>query len=126
MVAPGNLERLSGRNDQGSRGRHSSSEPGPQKAGAAIYKSRFEWSEYVTEPHTWQVRSLRGWPERTPARPYAAVRVSIFAISSSLSRRFAAARKPSTCPGFLKPTMAPVTAGWRSVQAMATAPGDAP
>ena len=48
---------------------------------------------------------------------------SISARSSSVSSRFAAARIGSTWSGRRKPTIAPSTAGLRSVQATATAPG---
>src|SRR5438552_1450839 len=48
---------------------------------------------------------------------------SIMVMSSSESSRLAASIKGSTCSGERKPTIAPSTAGLRSVQAMATAPG---
>ena len=44
-------------------------------------------------------------------------------MSSSVSSRLAAARIGSTWSGRRKPTIAPSTAGLRSVQATATAPG---
>ena len=68
----------------------------------------------------------RGPDGLRPAARQGAVSASIRATSSGVSRSEAAASNPSTCFAFLNPTIAPVTAGWRSVQAMATAPGDVP
>src|SRR5262249_15336925 len=42
------------------------------------------------------------------------------AISDAVRRKSIAPIMPSTCFGLRAPTIAPVTAGWRSVQAMAT------
>src|SRR5205823_11873469 len=51
---------------------------------------------------------------------------SISAISSSVKERSAAPTFPSTCFALRAPTMAPVTAGFRNVQAIATCPGGRP
>jgi hypothetical protein len=52
--------------------------------------------------------------------------ISISCISSSLSRKSPASATPATCSGRRIPTIAPVTAGLASVQAMATSPGVRP
>src|SRR5271168_2239476 len=56
----------------------------------------------------------------------AAAAPSISEISLALSLSSAARITPSACLALRAPTIAPVTAGWRSVQAMATSPGERP
>jgi hypothetical protein len=78
--------------------------------------------------HQFRRRGEDGPPGGLTARPPPGWRghPASSATSASVSRRFAAGSSGSTCAGFLKPTMAPSTAGLRSVQAMATAPGLVP
>ena len=58
--------------------------------------------------------------------PLARMAAAMSARSSSFNSRVAAGSQPSTCPGRRAPTMAPVTPGKGSVQAMATAAGVTP
>ena len=56
---------------------------------------------------------------------FPAMKRPISFTSASLSRKVAAPITPSTCAAVRTPTMAAVTAGCRSVQAIATSPGRA-
>jgi hypothetical protein len=62
-----------------------------------------------SQPKTARFHSLRRRTTSTPLRRLSAAPISWL-----------------TCPGFLAPTMAAVTAGCRKTQAMATSPGDLP
>ena len=66
-----------------------------------------------------------GGADPVPA-PVARTAAAMSARSSSFSSRFAAGSQPSTCRGDLAPTMALVTPGNESVQAMAMAAGVTP
>ncbi len=106
---------------------------------------RIKFHNWWNAPKVWAqvqaidpVASHASWMENFPwtrlaniemprqQKPMSDPSASISLISSGVRRKVAAPMMPSTCFALRAPTIAPVTAGFRSVQAMVTSPGDLP